>query len=605
MSVTDEIKAKLDIVDVVSSHVSLQKSGRTFKANCPFHTEKTPSFIVNPERQSWNCFGACATGGDIFTFVMRAENLQFGDALRELARRAGVELSDAPNRERTNAIHSVNNAAAAYFQQVLESEAGAGAREYLDSRKVGGSAREQFKLGLSANSWNGLIQYLKTHGYKREDAVGAGLVRESENGRVWDFFRNRLMFPIFDRQGNIVGFGARAMDDSPPKYINTAQTEMFDKRNTLYALNFANAEIRQRGTAVIVEGYMDAIAAHENGYKNVVASMGTALTENQVSQLRSLAQEFVLALDPDEAGQEATLRSLESSWHVFRDAISRRNAANQSVLNPWTPPTLKIAALPPGLDPDALIRRDAGRWESIISEAEPLLDFVMPALVRRYDLNIPDSRARIVSEFVRFINRLDDMDQHSYRMKLAEALGVTDDQITASLSGTRNRGDGRRRRQSDSQPPWENEEQGPDVSANALRSRDDEPIEDYVLRILVHNPGLIENARLVSPERFLRAENRELFTALISYPTIDELREGVDAFLAERLNRLESSKLPGTGMERALTQCLRRMELRHSRDSQMAMLDTDDLKSPPPREVEEEVKRLSMRIKELETLSRR
>ena len=260
MSVTDEIKAKLDIVDVVSPHVSLQKAGRTFKANCPFHTEKTPSFIVNPERQSWRCFGACATGGDIFTFVMRAENLQFGDALRSLAERAGVELSDAPNRDRTNAIHSVNNAAAAYFQEVLESEAGAGAREYLDSRKVGRAAREQFKLGLSADRWDGLIRYLKTHGYKREDAIGAGLVREGENGRVWDFFRNRLMFPIFDRQGNIVGFGARALDDSPPKYINTAQTEMFDKRNTLYALNFANAEIRQSGTAVIVEGYMDAIA---------------------------------------------------------------------------------------------------------------------------------------------------------------------------------------------------------------------------------------------------------------------------------------------------------------------------------------------------------
>ena len=146
------------------------------------------------------------------------------------------------------------------------------------------------------------------------------------------------MFPIFDRNGNIIGFGARALDDSTPKYINTAQTEMFDKRSTLYALHFANAEIRQTGTAVIVEGYMDAIAAHEHGYKNVVASMGTALTENQVSQLRSLAREFVLALDPDEAGQEATLRSLESSWHVFRDVTSRRNTANQSVLNQWTPP---------------------------------------------------------------------------------------------------------------------------------------------------------------------------------------------------------------------------------------------------------------------------
>ena len=602
MSVTDDIKAKLDIIDVVSPHVSLQKSGRTFKANCPFHTEKTPSFIVNPERQSWRCFGACATGGDIFNFVMRAENLQFGDALRMLAQRAGVELSSAPNREQSNAIHSVNNAAAAYFQEVLESESGGVAREYLDNRKVGPQAREQFKLGLSADKWDGLIRYLRTHGYKKEDAIDAGLIREGENGQVWDFFRNRLMFPIFDRQGNIVGFGARSLDDSTPKYINTAQTDTFDKRSTLYALHFANAEIRQTGIAVIVEGYMDAIAAHEHGYKNVVASMGTALTENQVSQLRTLAREFVLALDPDEAGQEATLRSLESSWHVFRNVISRRNTANQSVLNQWTPPTLTIAALPTGLDPDALIRTDPNRWESIISEAEPLLDFVMPALVRRYDLNIPDSRARIVSEFVRFINRLDDMDQHSYRTKLADTLGVTDDQITASLSTSRNRSGGRRRSNT---PPWESAEQSVEVSANALRSPDSDPIEEYTLGILIQNPDLVESVRLTNPECFYRTENRELFTALISYPTIEELRDNVDHVLSESMRRLESLDLPGTGNELALTQCLRRLELRYERDSQQLMLDTEDVRTPPSREVEDEVKRVSLRIKELETMSLR
>ena len=598
MSVTDDIKAKIDILDVVSPHASLQKSGRTFKANCPFHTEKTPSFIVNPERQSWHCFGACATGGDIFSFVMRAENLQFGDALRMLAQRAGVELSDAPDRQQSNAIHSVNNAAATYFQEVLQSESGARAREYLDSRSVGRQARQDFKLGLSADRWDGLIQYLKTHGYKREEAIGAGLVREGENGQVWDFFRNRLMFPIFDRNGNIVGFGARALDDSTPKYINTAQTEIFDKRSTLYALNFANADIRQSGTAVIVEGYMDAIAAHEHGYKNVVASMGTALTENQVSQLRSLARDFVLALDPDDAGQEATLRSLESSWHVFRDVISRRNTANQSVLNQWTPPVLKIAALPAGLDPDALIRTDAARWESIIADAQPLLDFVIPALVRRSDLNVPDSRARILSEFVRFINRLDDMDQHSYRLKIAEALGVTESDILASLARQRDR-------RPRSRNFGNNGEQAIEVSPNPLNAQDSDPIEDYALRILIRNPGLIENARLTNPDCFRRTENRELFTALISYSTIEELRAELDQVLAERLSRLESADLPGTGMERALSQCLSRLERRRSSDRQAIMLHTEDLGLPPSREVEDEVKRVNRRIKELETMSSR
>ncbi len=560
MSVTDDIKAKLDILDVVSPHASLQKSGRTFKANCPFHTEKTPSFIVNPERQSWHCFGACATGGDIFSFVMRAENLQFGDALRMLAQRAGVELSSTPDRQQSNAIHSVNNAATTYFQEVLESETGGQAREYLDRRGVGRQARQDFKLGLSADRWDGLIQYLRTHRYKREDAVAAGLVREGENGQVWDFFRNRLMFPIFDRNGNIIGFGARALDDSTPKYINTAQTEMFDKRSTLYALHFANAEIRQTGTAVIVEGYMDAIAAHEHGYKNVVASMGTALTENQVSQLRSLAREFVLALDPDDAGQEATLRSLESSWHVFRDVISRRNTANQSVLNQWTPPVLKIAALPAGLDPDALVRSDAARWESIIAEALPLLDFVIPALVQRYDLDVPDSRARILSEFVRFINRLDDMDQHSYRLKIAEALGVTETDILASLAR-------QRERRPRSRSFGDNNEQAIEVSPNALQAQGSDANEELVLRILIHQPELIERVRGASPDWFHKTENRDLFTALLSYPTIDALRENVGSVLVEHINHFKELDAPTTRIERGLDQSLGHLELRYLRDA--------------------------------------
>lgn len=600
MSVTDDIKAKLDILDVVSPHVSLQKSGRTFKANCPFHTEKTPSFIVNPERQSWRCFGACATGGDIFSFVMRAENLQFGDALRTLAQRAGVELSSAPNREQSNAIHSVNSAAATYFQDTLESDSGRAAREYLDGRKVGRQARERFKLGLSADKWDGLIQYLRTHGYKKEDAIAAGLIREGESGQVWDFFRNRLMFPIFDRNGNIIGFGARALDDSNPKYINTAQTDAFDKRSTLYALHFASAEIRQSGIAVIVEGYMDAIAAHEHGYKNVVASMGTALTENQVSQLRTLAREFVLALDPDDAGQEATLRSLESSWHVFRDAISRRNTANQSVLNQWTPPTLKIAALPAGLDPDALIRTDPDRWESIVAEALPLLDFVIPALVTRSDLNVPDSRAHIVRELARLINRLDDMDQHDYWRKLADELGVPLEALQASIAGVGNR----RQRGRRNSPPWESaEEPQIDVSSSALRTQNSDRLEEYVLSILIQNPDLVEDARSTNPDCFRRTDNRELFTALLSYPTIEELRNEVDEVLAEQIRRLESEELPGARVERALSQCLRRLELRHIRETQELMLDTEDVRLPPSGEVETEVRRASLRIKELETMS--
>ena len=604
MSVLDDIKAKLDIVEVVEGYVALRRSGSTLKANCPFHTEKTPSFIVTPSRQSWRCFGACATGGDIFSFVMRAENIEFGDALRLLARRAGVDLGRAGDRQKTDAAYKVNSAAAVYYQDVLESEAGAKAREYLDSRGVGHDAREKFKLGLSPDRWDGLKTFLQTHDYKREDAVAAGLVRQDENGdRSWDFFRDRLMFPIFNRDGQIAGFGARALDDSTPKYINTSQTAVFDKRSTVYALNFAASAIRETGSAVIVEGYMDAIAAHEHGYTNVVASMGTALTENQVSLLRPMAQEFVLALDPDAAGQEATLRSLESSWQVFRSVVSRRSAV-QSVLDQSTPPILKIAALPAGLDPDALIRSDPDAWESEIAGSKPLLDFVIPALIERADLSVPDSRARIASNVAPLIGQLDPIDQYGYWTKLAEGLGVPVDTLRAAI------GDARRPASRGRRGPSSQETRGGvEVSSSLLETRRTDAVEEHVLSMLLSDPDLIETTRQASPEWFRHTENRELFTDLINSPTIEALRENSDPVLREHLSRLESLSDAGFGLrhqrEAALKECLNRLELRHVKDSRAVYLQLGEEGGLTSSEdIEGQVDHLDRRIRELEPAGR-
>ena len=601
MSPIDEIKSKLDILDVVQPYAALQKSGNTYKANCPFHTERTPSFVVSPERQSWRCFGACATGGDIFGFIMRAENMQFGDALRTLARRAGVELGSSSQRAKSNAILSANGAAALFYQQTLESDAGAAARRYLDGRGVGQSARETFKLGFSPNSRGALIRYLQTHDVPIADAVAAGLVRQSEDdGAVWDFFRNRLMFPIFDREGSVAGFGARALDDSIPKYINTAATDAFDKRNTLYALNFAIPKIRQSGSAVIVEGYMDAIAAHENGYANVVASMGTALTENQVAQLRSLARDFVLALDPDAAGQQATLRSLESSWNVFRTVVSQRSRSeSQSVLNRWKPPSLKIAALPGGLDPDALIRSDPARWNAAIAEASPLLDFVIPALVERADLTMPDSRAAVVRQVAPLINRLDTMDQYEYWGRLADALGVPLDTLSAAIAGER---PNRRRSRSGSRAAQE-APPSVEVSERVLSARTASPVEEYALGLLVRNPSLIDFARGADPECFSQTENRELFAKLLSCATIDELKEDAEPELLAHLERIAAADAPDLARSRseeALAECLRRLELQREREKQEALAQTAAPGEPPAWEVEEGIALANERIRELQ-----
>ena len=602
MSVIDDIRAKLDIVEVVAPYVTLQQSGRTLKANCPFHTERTPSFVVSPERQSWRCFGACAVGGDIFSFVMRAENMEFRDALRTLAQKAGVELQPSRDRAASNAAQSANNAAAAFYQEVLKSDRGKTARDYLDERGVSQVARERFQLGLSPDTWDGLVQHFRTFGVTREAALRAGLVREADDGRPYDFFRGRLMFPICDRDGNVIGFGARALDDSNPKYINTATTKAFDKRNTLYALHMASPTIRQTGTAVIVEGYMDSIAAHEHGFTNVVASMGTALTENQVSQLRTMAQNYVLALDPDAAGQEATLRSLESSWRVFRSAVARRSTASQSVLSQYKPPELKIAELPEGQDPDTLIRSDSKRWEETVAGAQPLLDFVIPALVERTDLSVPDSRANIARELARLINQLDEMDQYEYWNKLAEQLNVPLDTLRASIG---NQGSRRGSRRSSSRE----EDSGADVEVSEamLRSEASDTLEEYILALLVQHPQLLDDMGDADPQFFGHSENRQLFTMMLTCPTIGELREGLDTVLAGLLGRLEKRELPpmsSTERQSVRNECLSRLEERHLRDFQFNLLQTDEPEVAPQRELTQQVQQVNRRLRELHSTRR-
>lgn len=282
MTVVDDIKARLDILEVVSQRVPLQRSGRSYKANCPFHQERTPSFHVFPERQSWRCFGACATGGDAINFVMRAENLEFGEALRQLAQQTGVTLpARGSNHTRNDSAYEVNEAARAFFQRWLASAQGADARAYCESRGLDRDAVNRFEIGLSPSDGESLRIHLTSEGFSTERLAGAGVVRTGDDGFHHDLFRGRLMFPIRQAGGRLAGFGARSLDGMEPKYLNSPQGDVFDKSRLLYAMDRSREGIRREG-AVIVEGYMDAIAAHQAGFANVVASMGTALTEHQV-----------------------------------------------------------------------------------------------------------------------------------------------------------------------------------------------------------------------------------------------------------------------------------------------------------------------------------
>ena len=593
MSVVDDIKARLDIVDTVSGYVALQKAGRNFKALCPFHTEKTPSFVVSPERQSWRCFGACATGGDAFSFVMRSENLEFGDALRLLARKTGVELGPSSGEKR-DGLYTANAEAARFYEDALRSPRGERAREYLKERGLSAEAAKRFQLGYSPPG-NALKEHLARLDVSEDDALKAGLLRENEGGGPSrDFFYNRIMFPIHDRQGRVIGFGARALGDEMPKYINTPQTPVFNKSDTVYALHLASERMRSEGVGVVVEGYMDAIAAHEFGYANVVASMGTALTERQVSQLRSLASSFVLALDADAAGQEATLRSLESSWRVISRQRPTPGSALGGAMIVRDPVTLRVAPLPPGTDPDALIRTDREAWERVIEEATPLVEYLIPAMASRFDLSTGQGKAQAAEAVFPFIASTGNtFDQERYTRLLADALGVSRDALLASVSRRAPAASAGRRRQDTA---------APGMSADRLAVDSSRSLDDYTLALLLKRPELTEHVQDLSPELFRHTEDRELFQRLRDGVDVEQLEEDLDETLRERLAHLVRQDLVAADRrqsEDAFKECLKRLKTRYWKEHQESIIASEDQGVPTPRRLEQEIESANARIREL------
>ncbi len=437
MSAIDEVRERTDIVELVSAYFPLQKAGRNFKALCPFHKEKTPSFIVFPDSQRWHCFGACAAGGDIFTFVMKMENLEFGEALRFLARRAGISL--APRREgeveeekRKRLLLRINAAATQYFHHLLrESPEGELAREYLARRDIEPTSIEAFKLGYALDEWEALKGYLVERGYEEADIFAAGLSVEREGGGYYDRFRGRLIFPIRDIRGEVIGFGARALDDSQPKYLNSPETPLFSKGRVLYGIDLAKRAIREKDQVIIVEGYTDVISAHQRGFRNVVASMGTALTENQVRELKRLTKRFVLALDADKAGDAATRRGLEVATEVFRDSVvpvplGRNLIGYEARLDA----DIRIAILPEGRDPDDVLREEARVWAELVEGALPVVDYYFSLLSSRLDLSSAKGKSAAAKELLPLIEELgDEVEKSHYLQKLARLIKVDEKRL--------------------------------------------------------------------------------------------------------------------------------------------------------------------------------
>ena len=504
MSVIDEIKARVDIVDLVSETVQLRRSGKNYTGFCPFHSNtRTPAFAVFSDTGTWRCFGQCNEGGDIFSIVMKKEGVDFSEALRILADKAGVTLKPpTPQEQAASEEHErvralLEEAVTFYRHQLLNTPAGKSALDYLRRRGLHDETIEAFALGYAPDSWEATSAYFKSKQYGEADLLQAGLVSERDNGEVYDRFRHRLMFPIRDERGRMAGFGARILNpDDVPKFLNSPQTVVFDKGRLLYGLDRARKAIRAQDQAVIVEGYLDVIALHQAGFTNTVSPMGTALSEHQLYLLKRLSRRIVLALDADEAGSRATLRGLQ----IARQAMDRETEPvfdSRGLLGfeARMQADIRVTTLPEGMDPDEVVNRDPKEWEQIVASARPIVLHVMDTLAAGRNLDDPKVKDEIASQVLPLIRDIPSpIERDTYRQQLARLLRVKEETLQIEPTGTvrpaRRRSTGQSRNIRQAQP----------TASPALGSYNREA---HILGVLLRRPDLIYRVNRFLQERGL------------------------------------------------------------------------------------------------------
>ncbi len=550
MSDIQNVKDASSIVDVIGRYVELQQSGSSYKGICPFHQERTPSFHVWPDRQYWKCFGACSEGGDVITFLMKIENMDFPVALRSLAAESGVEIASRAKPKKQDEfepLYQLLGQAAAYFRQNLakgkEKEASK-ARAYLAERKISAEISEDFQIGLSPRNRTGLLNFMRSQNFEVEDLLTVNLVIELEDGAIRDRFMGLLMFPIRNARGRVIGFGARQLppeSDRFGKYINTARTPLFNKSEILYGIEKAMESIRREQQAVIVEGYFDAITAHQYGHTNTVACMGTAVTPEHIQQLQRITSKITFALDADTAGQSATIRNLDRSRQALQavnQESRRRSGARDEV-------QLTIVKVPPGQDPDELIRTDAEAWPRLVKDDISLVDFYAEYLPTAYDFSQPEEKqkavyrmATVLAGFQQPVTR--DGYINSAAGKLQVSKGILDRMVQEAERSQRS---SRRRAIDRSQPSVSN-------AQTQIPRR-----EDWLLGALCWNPIIVlpqlkhdlESIRLepLSKEDFSNSENIVVYEALQNLSQDSEewhpeaLRRHLDTGLQDHFGLLE------------------------------------------------------------------
>jgi DNA primase len=552
-SVTDEIKQRVDVVEVISRYTQLKRAGSIYKGLCPFHSERTPSFVVFPHTGTWHCFGACGTGGDVISFVMRKENLDFREAVETLAQQAGIEIGDREedrSGQQRAQIYDVNEVTAGFFAHVLSHHPAADpARRYLERRGIDQTTAEQFRLGFALDAWSSLRDHLLEQRFSLDLLLEAGVVKRSEErNSTFDMFRNRVIFPIRDRQGRVIGFGGRVMDDGVPKYLNTAETAIFHKSHVIYGLDLAQRVIRERDQVVIVEGYMDVIAAHQFGFHNVVACMGTALTPEQLRQLQRYTDNFVLALDADSAGQQATIRGLnqarQSLVRVRKPVVTPGGVRLEDRLGA----NLAITTMPMGKDPDDVIRSDPAQWQAAVDAAKPLVDFYFDVVASTEDLSSARGKGLAVAELAPLIAELgDEIERQHYVQRLSRLVQVDEITIAGRVQAAARTQQASAERQRHEKPAAGHEESvatagkgAPALGPTPPSRRESAPAklpssrfehEDHLLaslladgNLLVWLSGAAERLNLapVTAEDWQNSESREIFQALKRYLAGDE-----------------------------------------------------------------------------------
>ena len=577
MTPIEEIKNRLDIVDVVSETVQLRRSGNSYSGFCPFHSNtKTPAFVVFPDSQTWRCFGACAEGGDIFSFVMKQNGWEFRETLEHLANRAGVILEPlTPQKkaaeEAEAQLADLLEAAADYFHQLLlHAPQAEEARQYIRGRVLTVGTVNTFQLGYALDSWDACSMHFMGQGYSQQELLDAGLLTENiDKGTTYDRFRQRLMFPIRNVSGRVVGFGARTLEpDGIPKYLNSPQTDLFDKSHLLYGLDIAKRHIREARQAVIVEGYMDVIQAWQAGYRNVVAQMGTALTEPQLRLLKKYTKRFIIALDADAAGVQATMRSLT----VARRTLDREqevlfDAPGLVHYEGRLQADIRIVTMPPGEDPDSLIRQDKAAWPKLIASSKPVVEYVIQVLLAETDMNDAKGKTAVAEQVIPLINDVSNpVERDHYWQYLARALRIDDRalrQMTVPDTAQQRQrrtidaaGGSQQGRNTVPAPP-----PSPSASVKAKLSAS-APRQINFLRYCLNDPSLINriNERLMqcgepwlTPSEFLHPADQALFLYMqervgVAPPT--KMWDSLDKSLQQRIEELLDWPLPEADNQR-------------------------------------------------------